>query len=309
MTQKVALVGNYNIDLIMGTVPEMPAWGTETLIETVLPRVAGGAGNTAQALGSLGVSALAVGAVGDDAYGQEIIKTLTGLNLDVSLLKQVKGSQTGIGFTILKEDGERSFLTYLGVLADYQDSDLLAALPKVQEADIVLFAGYNLLPALTTFGLEKFFAGVKKAGATLLFDTGWDVNDWRGDAIAKVERLLPYVDIFLPNLAEARAISQVAGDLPAIGRRLVDLGTKSVVIKLGPEGAAYYDRENEILAKGVKVKAVDTTGAGDSFNAGVIYGLLKEWSPDKYLDFANRLAAHVIQRLEERYPSLSQLLD
>lgn len=299
MGYPAAIVGNYNIDLIMGPVGGFPAWGSEAVINTALPRVAGGAGNTAQALGTLGVAALPVGIVGRDGYGEQIISTLRGLGLSTTLVEQRASSQTGVGFTLLRNDGERAFLTYLGVLERYTDADLLASIPQAIQSKVVLFSGYNLLPGLTTAGITEFFKIVQGAGCTLLFDTGWDTRDWEGDTVAKVHRLLPYVDIFLPNMAEARAI---------FGRpdKALDWCQRAI-IKNGPAGSIYLAKDEQIEAKGVRVQAVDTTGAGDSFNAGIIYGLLQNWSMKRNLAFANRLAAYVVSRMEDRFPSLSKL--
>lgn len=304
---RVAIVGNYNIDLIIGQVSSMPPWGTEVLVDTMVARTAGSAGNSALVLGHLGAPVLPVGMVGDDDYGHLIIRELSQLGLPTNLITQKPGRQTGVGFTILRADGERVFLTYLGTLAEYSDHDLLAAIDDVSECDYVLFAGYNLLPGLTTAGIRQFFATVKARGCTLLFDTGWDVNNWPQDSIESVQILLEYVDYFLPNLAEARAISQERGDLHDVGRTLLGLGPQAIVIKLGPDGCTYFDRHQVVEAKGVKVKATDTTGAGDSFNAAFIYGLLHNWSIQNTLAFANRLAAYVIQRYVDRYPSLSDV--
>ncbi len=304
---RVAIVGNYNIDLIIGQVSSMPAWGSEVLVDTMFSRVAGSAGNSALVLGHLGTPVLPVGIVGDDGYGHQIIRELSQLGLPTNLIIQKPGTHTGVGFTILRDDGERSFLTYLGSLGEYSDDDLLATIDDVSKCDYVLFAGYNLLPRLSTDGILQFFAKVKAAGCTLLFDTGWDVNDWPKDSIESVHKLLRYVDYFLPNLAEARAISQVRGDLLDVGEALLALGPQAIVIKLGPDGCAYYDHRRVVQVKGVKVSATDTTGAGDSFNAAFIHGLIREWSIQSTLAFANRLAAYVIQRYVDRYPSLSDV--
>jgi len=111
------------------------------------------------------------------------------------------------------------------------------------------------------------------------------------------------VDIFCPNYQEAAAISG-EDDLAGAVHVLLGLGPEMIVVKDGELGSWFASRTVGLVSqKAFRVRVFDTTGAGDAFNAGVVYGLLNQWDPRRLLRFANAVAAHVISRKEERYPS------
>jgi ribokinase/argininosuccinate lyase len=302
----VAIVGNFNIDYIIGTISDMPRWGTEWMVEKAYARTAGAAGNTALALGNLGQPCVGVGNVGTDAYGSMILADLQACGVDTSSIEPLPGASTGIGFTIVRHDGERTFLTYMGSLQHYDDAALRQAADTVSAASVVLLTGWNLMPRVSQEARMELFGECRRRNQITLLDTGWDVTDWAGDAKDRVREALPLVDLFLPNAEEARALTGLSDPREA-GQALLDYGARAVIVKLGPEGSLYLDREHYIREGGERVDAVDTAGAGDVFNAGVIFGLTHAFTPRDMLRIGNRVAAHVVARTSERYPSLDQV--
>jgi len=117
------------------------------------------------------------------------------------------------------------------------------------------------------------------------------------------------VDVFLPSLNEAQALTgEVAPEVCL--ERLFDRCPHCVIIKLGEAGCISHTREGILTQRAFPVVPLDTTGAGDCFNAGVIYGLLRDWDLGETLRFANGVAAVVISRPRERetgYPVLGEV--
>ena len=307
MSSAVAVVGNVNADLLVGPVRELPAWGTEHLATMFLVRTGGAAGNTMMALARLGQPCLGVGSVGDDLYGRLILDELRAAGADTQHIVVVSGSPTGIGVTVLRDDGERLFLAFLGHLLSFGDGDLERAARLWSGCRAVLLCGWNDLPSMTTSGIRRFLHRARQDGLMTLFDTGWDLNDWKTGAREIVRSLLPYVDLFLPNEPEALAIGG-GKDVYEAAQALLQAGAGAVIVKRGPHGSLYVDRSRLVESPALKVKAVDTVGAGDAFNAGILYGLVHGLSPQRLLCFANAVGAHVVQRMTDRYPTEEEVM-
>ena len=119
--------------------------------------------------------------------------------------------------------------------------------------------------------------------------------------------LLPEVDIVAPNEDEAQALTGQT-DPEACATQLLAHGARSVALKLGAKGSLWADASGIVTAAGRPVHAIDTTGAGDSFNAAFIYGREQGWPMQRILAFANAFCSVVVSRLNERFPSVGQTL-
>jgi sugar/nucleoside kinase (ribokinase family) len=119
--------------------------------------------------------------------------------------------------------------------------------------------------------------------------------------------LLPSVDIFLPNIDEARALAG-SDDPNECAQRLLARGAGAVALKLGAGGSLWADQSGVVVQPGRAVRALDTTGAGDSFNAALVYGLEQGWPMAHTLDFANAYGSLLVSRLQNRTPTLAEAL-
>ncbi|MGQ9632132.1 MAG: carbohydrate kinase family protein [bacterium] len=305
---KVCIVGNFNIDLILSPLDRMPEWGTESIVERLEARSAGAAGNTALALAGLGVSVCGIGIVGDDYYGKQIIEDLKRASVDTRGIEVVKGGRTCISTALVRGDGERAFVTFLGVLDLFTEAHITRHKALAQGAEYILLCGYFLLPRLGFEGALKLLKWSKEEGKKTLFDTGWDINGWENKTIGEVRELLKYVDVFLPNLEEANALTEDKfSSTTDIARKILSFGCKGVVIKLGGDGSLVMDENGLFTEKAIPTHIEDTSGAGDAFNAGIIYGLMRGFNDKRLLKFANALSSIVISRKENRYPTLKDV--
>ncbi|HAL61979.1 MAG TPA: hypothetical protein DCP08_06190 [Chloroflexi bacterium] len=306
MSKRVCVIGNLNADLALYPLKDFPIWGSEVITSHMGWRP-GGIGNVLLCLARLGVGVSAIANVGDDAIGQELLSILDDAKIDISHIERSLDARTGISVCLGREDGERAFVTHSGHLK-HLDIDLVLRHRKAwKEAECMLISGYFLLPGLGFAGTRRLMEEVHAEGKRVLFDTGWDVKGWPERSVEEVMRLLEVVDIFLPSLNEAQALT--GEDSPeGCLERLFARCPNQVVIKMGEAGSIARTREGIFRQSAFRVLPLDTTGAGDCFNAGVVFGLLRSWDIPKTLRFANALAAMVISRpREDGYPILKEV--
>jgi 2-dehydro-3-deoxygluconokinase len=156
---------------------------------------------------------------------------------------------------------------------------------------------------------KKIIAHAHKRKMLVSFDTGWDPAGWSKGDKALVKGVLENVDIFFPNLREAEAITGVKGAKKAC-EELLDIGPRIVVLKDGKHGAYVATRKEFIFIPPYKVKSIDTTGAGDVFDAGFVFGRLRGWGLEKSGKFASAAAALKTRGFgSSAYPTKKEVLE
>jgi sugar/nucleoside kinase (ribokinase family) len=295
----VSIVGNVNVDVVVRPVTALPGPGSEVVVDHVGMRAAGSAGTTALALRALGLAPRLVGAVGDDALGRYLHDELRARGLERDVAPR-PGGDTAVSLCFEAPARERSFLTALGVLASFGPDDVPAA---ALACDLVLLCGYFLLPALRGEGTARLLRAARAAGATTLLDTGWDPDGWPPATRAELLALLPLVDVFLPNEAEALGLTG-ADTVEGATAALQGASGGWVVTKLGARGCVAAGPGGRRLAAPAPAVAVtSTTGAGDAFNAGLLWARARGATWDDALRAAVALASEVVSRPEDdRYP-------
>jgi sugar/nucleoside kinase (ribokinase family) len=305
MTRTVHVIGNVQLDVLASPVTAMPLPGGDTIIDSIAVRPAGAAGNVSLALAALGVPHRLFGAVGDDQAGIWVAEELRRLGVGEDL-QVVKGQETGISIALEAPARERAFLTAHGVLDRYGEQDV--PLDAV-DAELVLLTGYFSMPGLRGSGTRRLLERARATGATTVFDTGWDPEDWSGGGIEEILSLLPLVDVFLPNEPEAVALAGTS-DLTEAAAFLRGHCPGWVVVKRGEQGvlASGPDGESvEIAAP--RVVALDTTGAGDSLAAGMLAELRTGADVPSALATGVQVASTVVGRpSRNRYPTREELL-
>lgn len=305
MTRSLHVIGNVQLDVLASSVTRLPKPGGDDVIERIAVRPAGAAGNVSLALAALGVEHRLFGAVGDDQAGRWVAEELqrAGVGRDLQVLA---GQETGISIALEAPGRERAFLTAHGVLASYTED----ALPEdASEADLVLLTGYFSLPGLRGSGTRDLLQRARGRGAVTVFDTGWDPDDWTGDAVREVLQMLPFVDIFLPNEPEALALSGQPNAEQAV-ESLQEQCDGWIIVKLGEEGVLARGPGGEnIRITAPSVTAIDTTGAGDSLAAGMLAELVDDADMSTALTTGVRVASTVVGRgSRDRYPARHELV-
>lgn len=305
MARSISVVGNINVDIIATPVTTLPPPGVERTIDSVEIRVGGAAAITALALAGLGCPPRLVGCVGDDVLGRFLHEQLEKAGIPAEVVT-VPGNPTGVSIALEAPERDRSFLTSLGSLSRFE----AAMVPReALRDDLVLLCGYFLLPALRGPPMFRLLKEIREAGGTSFFDCGWDPTGWPDGTRREVGQLLPLVDVFLPNGAEAGALTGRA-DPRRAARMLQETSGGWVVVKLGSDGCVAVGpdgREHSVPAP--PVRPTDTTGAGDAFNAGLLYGLSEGVGWPESLVGATAVGSAVVsRRSRDRYTDLRRAL-
>ncbi|WP_165822626.1 carbohydrate kinase family protein [Paenibacillus montanisoli] len=206
-----------------------------------------------------------IGVVGKDAFGDFVRAKLAESGMLMDYVTVDAGVKTGIGVALCK-DNDRAILTYLGSI-DRMDA-LNVQEELFQQARHLHIGSYYLMRKLQPSFVEMA-RKAKANGMTVSLDTNWDPDEnWDSG----IWELLPYVDIFLPNENELKRITKQ----PTVGQALELLNdvVPITVLKQGERGAIAYSQGKAYPAEPLKVGVIDAVGAGDSFDAGFIYGYL-----------------------------------
>ncbi|MGO8957197.1 MAG: carbohydrate kinase family protein [Streptosporangiaceae bacterium] len=265
------VIGDCNPDVLVLGVDVSPAFGQqEKLVDGISLVVGGSAAITAVAAARLGLRVALAAAIGADPAGEFMLGQLAAEGVDTSAVKVTADSPTGMTVA-LSRGSDRAILTAVGAMPTLTSADVPAGL--LARARHVHVSSYFLLEDSLGPGLAALLAGARRGGATTSLDTNWDpAGHWGGWQLRSV---LAHTDVLLPNEAEACHISGKP-TLAAAVAALAAIGP-SLVVKLGADGAACFDgiRSHAIRPPaGSASQVVDTTGAGDCFNAGLIAGLL-----------------------------------
>jgi sugar/nucleoside kinase (ribokinase family) len=176
-------------------------------------------------------------------------------------------------------------VTYLGSIAELRPADIRTAI--LGDYSHLHVGSYFLQTGLQS-GLPDLFDLAHRAGLTVSLDTGWDPNQQWGDG--DLLSLLERVDLFFPNESEACAIAHVDDGEQAMRELAKRAGL--VAVKQGPEGAMAMKGSQLVHSPGFRVQVVDATGAGDSFDAGLLFAYVLERQPlTEALRFANACGA------------------
>jgi sugar/nucleoside kinase (ribokinase family) len=288
----VTVIGCVQVDLVLTPVTELPHAGTSAFVDDMSLRVGGAGANAALALAEIGMAPRLVGCVGNDHFGSWIRDQLQphGLAGDISVDRH---GRTGLTVACEAPLRDRSFLTYLGVTATVSSAIVP---PDALAADHVLLCDYFCAPGMRGEPSRELLAAGRAGGATTYFDTSWDADGWQDHTRDELFELLPLVDVFLPNEAEACALAATAS-VPAAGRLLQARSGGWVVVKLGASGCvAFGPGGTQLTSPAPAVEAADTIGAGDAFNAGLVAALAAERDWSDVLPAATAFASSVVAR-------------
>ena len=237
----------------------------------------------AHGLARLGCSVQLVASTGADAFGYLVARMLAEAGVQSAGMVRDPRVRTGVT-VVLSTPEDRAVLTFGGAIPTLTPEQARSALERAirEGARHVHAASFFLLPLLAA-GLAELFSRAREAGLTTSLDTNYDpAQQWAG-----VEDVLPHLDLLFPNRAEALALAGRLGDpgddLEAAARLLAERGP-TVVVKNGADGAVRVDSDGSVLREaGRAVVPVDTTGAGDTFDAAYVDSFLRALDPAECL--------------------------
>ncbi len=259
------VAGDANVDLLMDGVRSL-AFGKELLAQDMNLMMGGSSAITAHNLARMGLRVGFTAVVGSDLFGDFVESFLSRAGLDLSYLRRSHREKTGL--TIWHSfRGNRAGITYAGTIARLQATQV--PLAYLQSARHLHVGAYFLLQEFHA-GAALLFQKAHQAGLTTSLDCNYDPTE-RWDA--GIWKVLPHTDIFFPNEDEALCLTGERTVREAAIR--LNKYARIVVIKQGPKGALVCKKGSVQRVPAIKTHVVDTTGAGDSFNAGFLSKFIK----------------------------------
>jgi sugar/nucleoside kinase (ribokinase family) len=260
--KRALCAGEINVDLVLQGYTAFPVPGKEVLVQDFAMVLGSATAIMAMGLARLGTPVAFVGRVGDDVWGRYCLEELAGRGIDLSRVIRGGGLKTGVTVSIT-HPADRALVTYLGAISALTGADVpdttMTGLDHLHTSSFFFQDG--LRP-----DLPDLFARAHRAGLTTSLDTGFDPSGrWDGGLRAT----LLETDLFFPNEVELAAITGC--DSPEAGLRALENGRTRVVAKLGRDGTMALDGGRVIHVPAYPVEPIDTTGAGDSFNAGFLH--------------------------------------
>ena len=290
--EKILCFGDCNIDMVV-PVDEIPVKGGCSFSEEMSVNIGGSMINTAAALASLNMSVGIVTKIGNDIFGNMAIDFFKEKNIGTRHLMK-SSYPTGIAFALVEDDGEKRWIAIRKKAADIHMT--ASDIDRIETPEILFITGVELVEGKESRNSAIAFAKKVKAGGGLVFlDPNIRIPAWelKDEIRGAFERIYPYIDVLLANEIEIDMLG-LDEDPEKAAYAIVEKGVGSVWVKLGSKGSLYVDPEKVLSFEPVKVKVVDTCGAGDAFNAAVIYAGINGWKTEQAGRFANRYAGYTV---------------
>lgn len=280
---QVVTLGDINVDII-ASIPRYPAPGGDGLAERVEVHSGGSAANTATVLAHFGVEVGVIGRVGRDAFAEQALARLAEAGVDLSCIQRDDEFITGLIFIPVTPDGERTMFSYRG--ANPRLDPALLDEKCIAQADVFHLSGYALLAKPQRSAARRAVEAAHRAGVAISLDAGLAA----ARVTEEVRALLPLVDLIFPNQAEAEHLTG-SSDVREAVKVLLGYGIETVALKLGERGCVVGSGGEVFSVPTFAVEVQDTTGAGDSFDAGFILGRLWGLGVRESAILANALGA------------------
>jgi sugar/nucleoside kinase (ribokinase family) len=286
-------VGILVADIFASPIDSMPKAGELKTTEGFLLAAGGCATNTAACLRRLERSVTVMGKVGQDMFGDFVLRDLERLGIEVAHVRRSRTHPTSATVIVNVRGEDRRYLHAIGANADLTLADL--DLSVLGQGRILYVGGYLAMPTFGAADLRQLFCEARKRSLVTVLDVvipaGVSVS------LGQVDQVLAYTDYFLPNEDEARHLT---GRLDPAEQ--ADVLTKqhpgcTVVITQGARGCLAKQGDQLIRTPPFRMESVDESGAGDAFTAGLIAGILEGWPLDYSLHFAAAVGASCTRAL------------
>ena len=280
----ILVLGDANPDLVLSGGDVVPAFGqAERLVDEARLVIGGSGAIFACGAAKLGLRVAFAGVVGDDMFGRFMCDQLQAHGIDTSAVAVLPERSTGVTVVLSGRD-DRAMLTFAGTIGDLRRSvigaDVLSRTRHIHVSSY--FLQRTLAPEL-----PALFREARDGEATTSLDPNWDPSgEWDNGLMA----LLPEVDVFLPNEVEALSMARISVVEDAIAR-LRSAGAGTVVVKTAGQGAVAAQAGDAVAVAGIPTQVVDSTGAGDSFDAGFLAGFLGGQPLRRCLEIGNACGA------------------
>lgn len=296
--KKAVVIGSINMDLV--TVCQRAPIGGETLFGDEFFQVPGGKGaNQAAAIGKLGTEVIMLGKVGNDSFGKDLILSLKNSGVNVEHIEKDEIS-TGIAKIIVEANGQNRILVVAGANGKVDKEYVDRHINVIKECDI-LIAQLEIPIDTVAYALKK----AKEFGKTTVLNPA--------PAAPLSDEMIKNSDFIIPNESELAVITGMKTDteeeIEKAGQKLFDMGVNNLIITLGSKGSLQMNKKEKVFHSAYKVKAVDTTAAGDSFIGGFVKKIINDSEIGEAIEFATKVSAIAVTRkgAQTSIPSLEEV--
>ena len=280
----ILLLGDANIDTIM-PVPEFPVPGRDGLAESLSVEIGGAVVNTAIMLHKLGQPSRLLSSTGRDIWADHLTRSLDNTLIDTRFIKSKSEAATGLTFIIATPDGERTMFSYRGANTLLEKSDLKE--DAFRDARILHISGYALMRSPQKEAVWHAVSLASRHGLNISMDTGLEPIIQNP---LELRALLPSIHLFISGRQEVmRLLNCDSPDQAA--DRLLEMGIRQTAIMMGRDGSLLADQDQRAAFPAFPVRAVDSTGAGDSFAAGLLFSRLRNLNLSASATLASALGA------------------
>lgn len=285
MLKKILVLGSINMDFAI-RVTKLPQVGETIMGKSVHVNAGGKGANQAYAAGKLGGCVSMLGAVGNDEYGEKMLRNLAAANVDISGIKTAERMPTGQAFVMIYDSGDNSIIVNQGANASVSKEMIDANMKYIDECDYLLM---QMEIPFETLEYAKNLAVSK--GKKIILDPApapMDVSDvfWNDITILK------------PNETELEIISgkklHTQKEYIEAARELIGKGVETVILTMGKKGCILVDSEKVQSYPAYKTNCIDTTAAGDAFAAALAVAVCEEKSYEEAINFAQKVSSVVV---------------
>ncbi len=282
----VTVVGSMNMDLVVNT-DEIPRIG-ETILGKELLQIPGGKGaNQGVAIAKLNNNITFLGKVGKDGFGDELLKSMGDAGVNIEHIER-EDISTGIAVINVDKEGNNNIVVIPGANGRVDSEYLNRHISAFEDADVIVFQ------------LEIPLETVKE-GLRISKSLGKKTILNPAPAMDLDDEIIENVDILIPNEHELGRLSNIEIDdddsIIRAANVLFEKGIEEIIVTLGSRGVLHIDNNGHKFFKAYKVKAVDTTAAGDSFIGGFVSSYMEDKDMERAIDMGQKTAALAIQRI------------
>lgn len=293
--KKILCFGDCNLDILI-PIKELPVKGGCSFSSSVTINHGGGGGNVAVALRKLGFNITMISKLGSDIFGDFIKKYFEDVGIDTKYL-YFSDYSTGLTVGLIFPDGEKRWIAVRGDAADLHIKD-----KEINEIKLLNFL--YISGVVVAEGKESRETAIKLAkrvfesGGKVFLDPNLRLPEWKTSKEIKdaFERIFKYVSVFIPNQKELQLLGEDE-DMKKSASNIIQKGVQVIWVKKGNQGCSYFTKEKHFQLPAHEIKVIDTSGAGDAFDAAIIYGTLSGFTPDKCGEFAISFAETTVQKV------------
>ena len=290
MPLDVVTVGDSVVDIVI-PVPRFPAGNEDSVVGEGMIRQLGGASNFLIQASRLGLAAGIVDCVGDDDLGGFFVDGLRSEGVDVSSICVKEGVRTASCICMVDETGDHAYIGFPGATERLTPERIEPE--HIRSSRLLYVSGYALAASPLRDAVLKSVEIARVAGIPIFFDPSPIIT--RVDERVR-EQVIGASKLISLNVRELDLLMAIT-DIEEAAGALRDDGVEVVILKLGGEGCAVSSASGFKRIPGFNVRAIDTTGAGDAFNAALVYGYLVSWPVEKAARFANIVGAVKVTKM------------